>query len=126
MGKKQFSSFAIAVSGFAIFTVIFLSGCGMFTNDKPKMILIQGAVNRPGEYMVKKPVKYILLLFKAYGYREDANPKNTIVERNGKSFIINLGIPVNEPPPHLAEKFTVYPGDIITIPRKKAKLSKSK
>ena len=103
----------------ALIASLFISGCSIFSQPAPKMILLQGEVNRPGEYIIKKPIKFILLLFKAYGYNENADPKNAIVERNGKSFIINLGIPANEPPPHLAETFTVYPGDIITIPTKK-------
>jgi protein involved in polysaccharide export with SLBB domain len=111
---KKTSFFIIAC---AIATSIFITGCSIFSKPVSKMIIIQGEVNRPGEYIVKKPIKFILLLFKAYGYTENAAPKNAVVERNGKSSIINLSIPANEPPPHLAETFTVYPGDIITIPR---------
>jgi protein involved in polysaccharide export with SLBB domain len=103
----------------AAVSALLISGCSLLSEPAPKMILLQGEVNRPGEYIVKKPIKFILLLFKAYGYTENADPKNAVIERNGKSFIINLGIPANEPPPHLAETFTVYPGDIITIPAKK-------
>lgn len=107
------------------FLAILLSistGCSIF-QGKPKIITIQGAINRPGDYIVNKPVKFILLLFKAYGYNGNADPKHAVVNRNNKSFYINLDIPANEPPPHLAETFTVYPGDTIFIPFKQNKLN---
>jgi protein involved in polysaccharide export with SLBB domain len=107
-----FSVFCLGVIILSLFT-----SCSMF-NSKPKIITILGAVNRPGDYIVNKPVKFILLLFKAYGYREDADPVHAVVKRDKKSFFINLDIPANKPPPHLAETFTVYPGDVIMIPKK--------
>ena len=102
---------------FLVMLLSILTSCSIFSS-KPQIITIQGAVNRPGDYIVNKPVKFILLLFKAYGYAGNADPKNAVVKRDNKSFYINLDIPANEPPPHLAETFTVYPGDTIFIPFK--------
>ena len=107
---------------FLAITLSILTSCSIISN-KSKIITIQGAVNRPGDYIVNKPVKFILLLFKAYGYNGNADPKHAVVNRNNKSFYINLDIPANEPPPHLAENFTVYPGDRIFIPFKQNKQS---
>ena len=114
---KKIKIFTLSIFCLGVIVLSLSSSCTLL-NSKPKMITILGAVNRPGDYIVNKPVKFILLLFKAYGYRSDADPIHAVVKRDKRSFFINLDIPANKPPPHLAETFTVYPGDVIMIPQK--------
>jgi protein involved in polysaccharide export with SLBB domain len=102
----------------AIALLMLLSGCA-HKEDERKYITIMGAVNRPGDYFVNSKVPYILILLEARGYTEFADSTQVIVERNSKSVILDLSIPESQQPPHLAEKFMVYPYDVITVPKKK-------
>ena len=92
--------------------------CGCQSAPERDYVTVIGSVNRPGRYFVKGRVPYIILLFEAHGYTPDADPSNTIVERQGRSVMLDLSIPENRPPPHLAEQFMVHPFDVITVPSK--------
>ncbi len=102
-----------------LFLLVFLLGGCVSGSMEREYVTIQGAVSRPGRYFVNKHVPYIILLFEARGYAPDADSENVIVERQGKSVILDLSIPENRPPPHLAEQFRVHPYDLITVPSKK-------
>lgn len=88
-----------------------------------QVIIMQGEVNRPGEYQLtgeyktKKEIPYILVLLGARGYTDNADASKVIVERNGKSVILDLSIPVTKEAPHLAEKFILHANDIVTVPK---------
>lgn len=106
---------------FAIsFTLIFcLTACST-GKEARKHITIQGEVNRPGVYLINNNIPYILILLNAHGYTDNADSNNVIIERNGKSAILDLSIPVDRQAPHLAEKFILHPNDTVTVPRKKS------
>lgn len=99
-------------------SVLLLFGCAHREPER-KYITIMGAVNRPGVYFIKHKVPYILILMQARGYTDFADPTRVIVERNSKSVILDLNISKSTPSPHLAEKFMIYPYDVIVVPVKR-------
>lgn len=100
--------------------VTILMGIAGCQSAKPRdTVTIIGEVNRPGVYFIKKPTPFMILLFGARGYTENADSTKIIIERKSKSVILDLSIPANKPAPHLAETFMIYPFDKITVSKKK-------
>lgn len=96
--------------------IVCVVGC---KSTKPReTVTIVGEVNRPGVYFIKKPTPFMILLLGARGYTENADATKVIIERKSKSIILDLSIPANKPAPHLAETFTIYPFDVITVSKK--------
>lgn len=102
----------------AITCVFLLSGCGHFGRER-ESIVIQGEVNRPGIYYIDKKLAYIVVVLGARGYTANADPSKVIIERDSKSFVLDMSTPKDKPGPFLAEQFRIQDGDIITVPKKK-------
>jgi protein involved in polysaccharide export with SLBB domain len=98
--------------------MLIFSGCGHLTPKKQK-IRIQGEVRRPGVYLIQDNIVYIVAIMGARGYTFDADPSKVIIDRKSKSVILDMSTPKGKPGVHLAEKFLVRGGDVITIPKKK-------
>jgi len=103
---------------FLVLIIIIVGVVGCKSTKPRETVTIIGEVNRPGIYFIKKPTPFMILLLGARGYTENADATKVIIERNSKSIILDLSIPVSKPPPHLAETFTVYPFDVITVSKK--------
>ena len=101
-----------------ILTAAFISSCTTTENNQ-KYVILLGAVNRPGTYLITKKVPFILLLLQARGYAENADPTKVVIERDSKSAVLDLSIYKNKPAPHLAETFLIHPYDRIFVPEKK-------
>lgn len=104
---------------FLISICLILGFCSCSSTKNRQYVTFQGEVNRPGDYFINNKIPYILVLLEARGYTDQADSSKVIVERKGKSVILDLSIPVNREAPHLAEKFIIYPFDKITVPKKK-------
>lgn len=101
----------------AVSIILCLTACRS-GKEARKHVIFQGEVNRPGEYLINNNIPYILVLLEARGYTPNADATQVILERNGKSVILDLSIPADKMAPHLAEKFILHPYDRITVPSK--------
>ena len=101
----------------AIISVFLSSGCGHFGKER-ESIIVQGEVNRPGVYYIEKKLAFIVVVLGARGYTSQADPTKVIIERDSKSFVLDMSTPKDKPGPFLAVQFKIQDGDVITVPKK--------
>ena len=98
---------------------LLFGGCAVTEAPQASVVTFEGEVKRPGEYVITDSTPYLEALKLAEGYTVNADASCVLIKRGTSRVVEDMRMTKSAISKSTAEKFVLYPGDTVIVPKRK-------